>query len=55
MVAVMDERVRQLEAQRISGPELIYRMANHLPDLQRIWTGANNRALAMLCQEYPGF
>jgi hypothetical protein len=36
MAADMDQRVRQLEAEGVSGHALIYRMVGHLPDLQRI-------------------
>lgn len=55
MAATMDQRVRQLAAEGIMGRELIHRMLGHLPDLQRIWVGASDRQLALLCQDYPGF
>jgi len=55
MAAVMDERVRQLTDNGVMGAELIHLMVGHLPDLQRIWTGTNDRQLAILCQDYPGF
>lgn len=55
MAQAMDQRVRQLAAERVTGCELINRMAGHLPDLQRIWVGTNDRQLAILCQDYPGF
>lgn len=55
MAGTMDQRVRQLAANGISGRELLYRMVGHLPDLQQIWVGANDRQLAILCQDYPGF
>lgn len=55
MAAAMDQSVRQLAANGVKGAELLNRMVGHLPDLQRIWVGANDRQLATLCQEYPGF
>ena len=55
LAAAMDQRVCQLEAMGITGDALIERMAGHLPDLQRIWVGADDQQLAMLCQDYPGF
>jgi uncharacterized protein YecT (DUF1311 family) len=51
----MDTRIRQLEADGVEGLALIPRMAGHLPDLHRIWTGTSDKQLAMLCQDYPGF
>ena len=55
MAAAMDQRVRQLAAEGVKGGELLYRMVGHLPDLQRIWVGTNDRQLATLCNDYPGF
>ncbi|MBA3992556.1 MAG: transposase [Cyanobacteria bacterium DS2.3.42] len=55
MAAAMDQRARQLMAEGVMGPELIHRMVGHMPELQRIWVGANDQQLAMLCQDYPGF
>lgn len=55
MAAAMDQRVQQLAAAGVRGPALIERMAGHLPDLHRIWTGASDHQLAALCTEYPGF
>lgn len=55
MAAAMDQRARQLMAEGVKGPELIHRMVGHMPDLQRIWVGANDHQLAILCQEYAGF
>lgn len=55
MAAAMDQRVRQLAANGVTGGELLNRMVGHLPDLQRIWVGANDRQLAILCQDYPSF
>ncbi len=55
MAASMDQRVRQLAANGVTGGELLNRMVGHLPDLQRIWVGANDRQLSILCQDYPGF
>jgi len=55
MAAAMDQRVQQLATERVSGPELLHRMAGYVPDLQQIWVGADDRELGLLCQEYPGF
>lgn len=55
MASLMDARVRQLVADGVRGLALIPRMAGHLPDLHRIWTGASDKELAMLCHDYPGF
>lgn len=55
MAAAMDQNVRQLAANGVTGRELLNRMVGHLPDLQKIWVGANDRQLAILCQEYPSF
>ncbi len=37
------------------GNFLLSGMVRHMPDLQRIWTGATDQQLATLCQDYPGF
>ena len=55
MAAAMDQRVSQLTAKGILGPELMERMLPSLPDLNRIWTAASDRQLMALCDEYPGF
>lgn len=55
MAAAIDQRASQLMAEGVTGRELIHRMVGHMPDLQRIWVGANDQQLAMLCQDYPGF
>ncbi len=55
MAAAMDQRANQLMAKGVKGRELIHQMVGHMPDLQRIWTGANDQQLATLCQDYPGF
>jgi hypothetical protein len=55
MAAAIDQRVRQLAADGVKGRELLHRMVGHLPDLQKIWVGANDSQLAILCQDYPGF
>jgi hypothetical protein len=55
IAAAIDQHVGQLAAKGITGGELLHRMVGHLPDLQRIWVGANDRQLAILCQDYPGF
>lgn len=51
----MDQRVRQLVLEGIGGRELLHRMLGHMPELQKIWVGADDRQLAVLCQDYPGF
>ncbi|TDF53378.1 transposase [Cupriavidus sp. L7L] len=55
IAGAMDQRVRQLSAEGVTGRELIHRMAGHMPDLQRVWVGASDQQLAELCQDYPGF
>lgn len=55
MAQTMDERVRQLAAHGVKGPELIFRMVGHMPELQKIWMGTSDRELAILLQDYPGF
>jgi len=55
LASAIDIRVRQLESEGVQDLALIPRMAGHLPDLQRIWTGTSDRQLAMLCSDYPGF
>lgn len=55
MAAAMDQRARQLMKEGVTGRELIHRMVGHMPDLQRIWVGANDQQLATLCEDYPGF
>lgn len=55
MAAAIDQRVGQLAVKGITGGELLNHMAGHLPNLQRIWVGANDRQLSILCQNYPGF
>ena len=55
MAATIDQRVGQLAAKGVTGGELLTCMVGHLPDLQRIWVGTNDRQLAILCQDCPGF
>ncbi len=55
MAAAMDQRASQLMKEGVTSRELMHRMVGHMPDLQRIWVGANDQQLAMLCQDYPGF
>ncbi len=54
MAAAIDQRVGQLAVKGVTGGELLNGMVGHLPDLQRIWVGADDRQLAILCQDYPG-
>jgi hypothetical protein len=55
LAATMDVRMRQLETEGVSGPEIVNRMAGHLPDLNRIWTSTSDEELQGLCLEFPGF
>jgi hypothetical protein len=55
IAAAIDQHVRQLAANGVGGGDLLNRMVGHLPDLQRIWVGTNDRQLAILCNDYPGF
>ena len=53
--AAIDLRVRQLEAQGISGRALVDHMLGHMRDLQRIYDTVSDRALLDLCRRFPGF
>ena len=55
LAATMDVRMRQLETEGVSGPEIVNRMAGHLQDLNRIWTSTSDEELQGLCLEFPGF
>ncbi len=55
MAATIDQHARQLAADGVTGEELLHRMVGHLPDLQKIWVGANDHQLESLCKEFPGF
>jgi hypothetical protein len=48
-------RVRQLEAQGITGIALANYMIGHMQDLHSIYTTASDRTLRDLCRRFPGF
>lgn len=48
-------RVRQLEAQGITGIALANHMIGHMQDLQDIYSAAGDRTLRNLCDKFPGF
>jgi hypothetical protein len=55
MADTIDQRIRQLATEGVTGRALINGMAGHLPDLQRIWSDATDWQLRELCQHYPSF
>ena len=55
VAAAIDLRVRQLEAQGISGPALADHMLGHMQELQRIYDAVSDRTLLDLCRRFPGF
>jgi hypothetical protein len=55
MAQAMDQRACELMKEGVTGPELMYRMVGHLPELNQIWLGTTDEQLAELCGEYPGF
>lgn len=55
VAAAIDLRVRQLEAQGITGPAMANQMLGHMQDLQRIYDAVSDRALLDLCRRFPGF
>jgi hypothetical protein len=48
-------RVRQLEAQGITGMALANHMIGHMQDLQEVYSVASDRTLLELCNRFPGF
>lgn len=48
-------RVRQLEAQGITGIALANHMIGHMQDLHDIYSAASDRTLRDLCDRFPGF
>lgn len=48
-------RVRQLEAQGITGIALANHMIGHMQDLHDIYSAASDRTLCDLCDRFPGF
>jgi hypothetical protein len=55
MADTIDQRIRQLATEGVTGRALINRMVGHLPDLQRIWSDATDWQLRELCQHCPSF
>ena len=55
VAAAIDLRVRQLEAQGITGLAMANQMLGHMQDLHRIYDDASDRALLDLCRRFPGF
>jgi hypothetical protein len=53
--AAINLRVRQLEAQGITGIALANHMIGHLQDLHRIYNTTSDRTLRDLCRRFPGF
>ena len=48
-------RVRQLEAEGITGIALASHMIGHMQDLHYIYSAASDRTLRDLCDRFPGF
>ena len=55
IAAAINLRVRQLEAQGITGIALANHMMGHVQDLHRIYNTASDRTLRDLCRRFPGF
>lgn len=55
MAAAINLRVRQLEAQGITGIALADHMIGHMQDLHGIYGTASDRTLRDLCDRFPGF
>lgn len=55
LAAAINLRVRQLEAQGITGMSLANHMVGHMHDLQRIYETASDRTLRDLCCRFPAF
>ena len=55
IAAAINLRVRQLEAQGITGVALANHMIGHMQDLHRIYNTASDRTLRDLCHRFPGF
>src|SRR5271157_1750758 len=55
LAAAINFRVRQLEAQGITGIALANHMIGHMQDLNRIYNTASDRTLCDLCRRFPGF
>jgi hypothetical protein len=55
IAAAINLRVRQLEAQGITGIALANHMIGHMQDLHRIYTTTSDRTLRELCRRFSGF
>jgi hypothetical protein len=55
IAAAINLRVRQLEAQGITGIALANHMIGHMHDLHRIYNTTSDRTLRDLCRRFPGF
>ena len=55
IAAAINLRVRQLEAQGVTGIGLANHMIGHMHDLQEIYDTASDRTLRDLCRRFPGF
>lgn len=55
IAAAINLRVRQLEAQGITGIALANHMIGHMQDLHRIYNTTSDRTLRVLCRRFPGF
>jgi hypothetical protein len=55
IAAAINLRVRQLEAQGITGIALANHMIGHMQDLHRLYNTASDRTLRDLCRRFPGF
>ncbi len=55
IAATINLRVRQLEAQGITGIALANHMIGHMQELHGIYNTASDQALRDLCRRFPGF
>jgi hypothetical protein len=55
IAAAINLRVRQLEAQGMTGIALANHMIGHMQDLHRIYNTTSDRTLCDLCCRFPGF
>ncbi len=55
IAAAIDLRMRQLEKKGIQGAAVLDHMLGYMQGLQQIYDTASDKALADLCQSYPGF
>lgn len=55
IAAAINHRVRQLEAQGLTGLALANHMVGHMQDLQWIYDSLSDRAMLDLCRRFPAF